>query len=227
MIRLEEMGKIAGIIVATLSGLSGISHEISAWGGRGSFPLVLILLGLRAGLAADGPATPPTASIQVLDLDGRSTDPFSKTESKATVFIFLSVDCPVCNSYAPEIRRLAEEFEPKGVSFDLVYPNGDESARAVRKHLKHYASKLTVLRDPRHELVKAAQVQTTPEAAVFVPGKGLVYRGRIDDRYVQLGKTRPHATERDLRDAVVAVLSDRPIPRPITRAVGCYIPDPP
>lgn len=199
-----------------------------ALGRRRAWPQVwlwLCVLGLRAALGGEGPGKATAPSIQVLDLEGRSTDPFAKTESKATVFVFVSVECPVCNSYAPEIRRLAEEFAPKGVNFRLIYPNADESAEAVRKHLKDYAYKLEALRDPQHELVKAAQVQTTPEAAVFVPGKGRVYRGRIDDRYVELGKTRRRATEQDLREAVLAVLRGKPIARPVTRAIGCYIQD--
>ena len=40
-----------------------------------------------------------------------------------TVLIFVSTDCPVSNRYAPEITRLLEEFSPRGVRFQLVYPN--------------------------------------------------------------------------------------------------------
>jgi hypothetical protein len=176
-------------------------------------------------LGAEGSTKPITSSVQVLDLAGRSMDAFANTNAKALVFVFVSVDCPVCNAYAPEIRRLAAEFAPKGVSFHLVYPNGDESANAIRRHLEDYEYRLPALRDPRHELVKIARVRTTPEAAVFVAGCSLVYHGRIDDRYVQLGKARPRATEQDLKAALTAVLNGRPVPRPVTRAVGCYIPE--
>jgi len=50
------------------------------------------------------------------------------------------------------------------------------------------------------------------------------YLGRIDDLYADLGKRRARATSLDLRDALDAVLADRPVPRPVTQAVGCFIP---
>ena len=140
----------------------------------------------------------------------------------------MSIDCPISNSYAPEVQRLAAEFSPRGVVFRLVYPNADETAAGrVRRHLNEYGYRLEPLRDPHHALVKAAGVQVTPEASVFVPGRGFVYRGRIDDRFVELGKARAAPTRRDLKDALEAVLNGKPVRRPPARAVGCYISDAP
>ena len=64
----------------------------------------------------------------------------------------------------------------------------------------------------------------TPEAAVFADGE-LVYRGRIDDRFVDFGKTRAAATTHDLAFALQAILDGRPVPESRTRAVGCFIPE--
>jgi hypothetical protein len=52
------------------------------------------------------------------------------------------------------------------------------------------------------------------------------YRGRIDNFYAALGKPRQQVTERDLRNALDAVLSGRPVPKVETEALGCYIVDP-
>ena len=43
-----------------------------------------------------------------------------------TVLIFISTDCPISNRYAPEIKRLHDEFAPKGRSLP---PGLSESAR--------------------------------------------------------------------------------------------------
>jgi hypothetical protein len=59
---------------------------------------------------------------------------------------------------------------------------------------------------------------------VVVAGK-VVYRGRIDDRYVDLGLERPAATTHDLGDALEAVMTGKPVAHPTTQAVGCYIAD--
>jgi hypothetical protein len=59
---------------------------------------------------------------------------------------------------------------------------------------------------------------------VYAGGR-IVYRGRIDDRYVDLGVERPKATTRDLADALAAVVSGKPVPQAVTQAVGCFIAD--
>jgi hypothetical protein len=64
----------------------------------------------------------------------------------------------------------------------------------------------------------------TPEAAVYASGR-IVYHGRIDDRYVDLGLERPSPTVHDLGDALAAVLAGRPVKHPVTQPVGCFIAD--
>ncbi len=164
------------------------------------------------------------AGLRVFDLDGRSVNPFGEMQTKATVFIFVSVDCPISNSYMPEYRRLKEEFSRKGIAIKLIYADPEELPEAIRTQLKDYQCPVQALRDPRHELVKTAEVRVTPEAAVFIPEHGLVYHGRIDDRYVELGRARPAALTHDLREVLKDILDGRFHQLRTTHAVGCYIP---
>jgi len=165
------------------------------------------------------------AALQLLDLNGRPVDPFQTTaSSKAVVFLFTATDCPISNRYAPEVQRLYAEFAAKGVRFWLVYPNPAESADAIRAHEKSFGYPAEALRDPKQQLVKLAKATVTPEAAVFVNGR-LVYHGRIDDRIVDLGLERPSPTMHDLDEALTAVLAGKPVARPATQAVGCFIAD--
>jgi len=142
-----------------------------------------------------------------------------------TVLIFVSTDCPVSNRYAPEIKRLYDEFTPRGIHFRLVYPNPLDEDGAIQKHIEAYALPRVVERDPQHRLVKLAGATITPEAAVFDAGNQLVYRGRIDDRFVELGRERPAASQHDLRNALTALVGGKPIAQARTQAVGCYIAD--
>jgi len=69
-------------------------------------------------------------------------------------------------------------------------------------------------------------VDRTPEAAVFIPNGDQwreLYRGRIDDRYIDLGDERPAAMHRDLEEAIRAVLKNQPVLQPGGPAVGCSI----
>jgi hypothetical protein len=141
------------------------------------------------------------------------------------VLLFIKTDCPISNRYAPEVRRLYEQFAAKGVVFWLVHTDPDESAETIRQHTVDYRYPDRVLRDPQHRLVQRAEVQVTPEAAVFGPNGRLLYHGRIDDRFVDFGKERPAATQHDLQDALEAILDGRAVPVATTRAIGCYIPE--
>ena len=166
------------------------------------------------------------ADVRVRDLDDRPIDPFNAPAgTKAIAFIFVSVECPISNRYAPEVRRLYDKFTAQGITFSLVYPNPVEPVAAIRRHLKDYSYPMRALRDPRHELVKMAGATITPEAVVVDPHGRVLYRGRIDDRYVSLGLERPVATRRDLDEALTDITAGRAPRQTTTQAVGCFIAD--
>ena len=168
---------------------------------------------------------PTVNNLRLPDLDGRQVEPLLANGAKAIVFIFIRTDCPLSNRYAPEVRRLHDRFAKSGVRFWLVYPDPGESGETIRNHIKEYEYRLSALRDPEHKLVKMSGAQVTPEAAVFLPGGRIVYRGRIDDRYVAFGKARPAPTTRDLEQVLEAVLEGKQITNKTTAAIGCFIPD--
>jgi thiol-disulfide isomerase/thioredoxin len=165
--------------------------------------------------------------LRVQTIDGGAVDPFAAPAGvTAIVFLFTSTECPISNRYAPEVRRLAAAFAPKGVVFRLIYVNPAERAPAIREHMTAfaYAGATQALRDPEHALVKFVGATVTPEAAVYAGGR-IVYRGRIDDRHVDLGLERPAPTRRDLALALAAVIAGKPVAQPTTQAVGCFIAD--
>jgi hypothetical protein len=94
----------------------------------------------------------------------------------------------------------------------------------IRDHLRSFAYSMRALRDPDHALARFVHATVTPEAVVLSGGR-VVYRGRIDDRYVEVGLERPEPTLRDLDNALTAVLAGRPVRRPVTEAIGCFIAD--
>ncbi len=183
-----------------------------------------LVLAILAGCAH----TPVSPRLSLEDLSGQHVDPFAAKDAIANVFIFTRTDCPISNRYAPEVRRLQQKFSPERMEFYLVYVDPDERAETIRQHMKDYAYPCRALRDPQHALVKLTEATITPEAAVFVShpaGPRMVYRGRIDNRYVDFGKARPAPTRHDLEEALAAVLAGESIPEPTTRAVGCFIGD--
>jgi hypothetical protein len=169
----------------------------------------------------------PLLAVLVQTLTGAPVDALqAPAGTKAIVFLFTSTDCPISNRFAPEVGRLAAEFGSKGILFRLIYPNPADSAAAIREHMAafSYAGAVEAFRDPEHALVTLVKATITPEAAVMAGGR-LVYHGRINDRYIDLGLERASPTTHDLADALSAVLAGKPVAHPATQAVGCYIAD--
>ncbi len=204
---------------------------LQAFGSRASVRCGVLVCSLVCALAAsrlagDGGAGQSDAPLRaVRDEAGRLVDPFARASDSGTaltVLFFVAPDCPISNRYAPEIARLHEAFGAAGITTWLVYVEASVAAGEVASHRQAHALDVPVLFDPQHELVGRARVEVTPEAAVFA-GRRLVYSGRIDDRVVDFGRTRPAPTQHDLREAVSAALAGRPVARPRVPGVGCVI----
>lgn len=157
-----------------------------------------------------------------------AADPFAERDALAVVLVFTRADCPVSNRYAPEISRLEGEYAARGVRFWLVYPDRATTESQREAHRAEYGYHMPAIADPDQKLVARAAAVVTPEVAVFVPkGRGWqrVYRGRIDDRYVDFGKYRPTPERHDLAEALDSVLAGRPVEVRVTKSIGCAIAD--
>lgn len=192
----------------------------------------ITLIACSAALAAPvgpqtRPATVPAAdALTVLNVDGKAIRPLDLGESKAAVFLFIRTDCPISNSYTPEVLRICQAYAARGVRFHLVHADPDLTAAEARKHAEEFGlskAPCTLLMDGKRTLVRTCGVRVTPEAAIIDPAGKVVYRGRIDDKWLGYGKSRAEPTVRDLRVALDAVLSGKPAPAARARAVGCPI----
>jgi hypothetical protein len=137
------------------------------------------------------------------------------------VLVFTTTDCPISNRYAPEIKRLAAKFD-RQVKFVLVYPVPSDSPDMIRAHDKKFGYSFESVRDA--SLVKKTGVTVLPEVAVMA-GDRMLYRGRIDDRYVELGRERPKPAQHDLEAALTALIAGKPVAVRETRAIGCILSD--
>ncbi len=195
------------------------------WEHGGRIYLMLVLAFLALGLDCR-PVTAQLSTKGVVDLDGHPASPFLNANGKIVVLLFVRTDCPISNRYTPTIQEMSVHFA-KQTKFVLVYPIRSESAEQIRKHLKEYGYKLPALRDPELQLVHAAQVKVTPEAAVFSADGRLMYHGRIDDWYADFGRARPAPTTHELYSALEAAIAGKMVAVASVPAVGCFLPDTP
>ena len=162
-------------------------------------------------------------------LNGQPIASLASPDTKVIVLFFTATDCPISNRYIPAIQSLESKYAGQHVVFWYVYPNVGETEAGVRKHETDYGVEPHVLLDPQHRLVNLTRVQVTPEAAVLVPEQSgvdslrVLYRGRIDNRYIRIGLQRPSATQFDLEQAIVDVLQHQPVQPPEGPPVGCGI----
>jgi thiol-disulfide isomerase/thioredoxin len=143
---------------------------------------------------------------------------------KATVLLFVAPECPISNAYAPEFNRIDADYRGKGVALLAVHADPRVTQDAARQHAIEYGYHFPFQLDPDQKLARKTGITVTPEAAVLDADGDVVYVGRIDDLYVDLGKRRVAATKHDLRDAIDAVIAGRRVQRPAAPAVGCELP---
>ncbi|MBL8842892.1 MAG: redoxin domain-containing protein [Planctomycetes bacterium] len=158
------------------------------------------------------------------DVDGTAFWPLDPGEQKGHVLVFVTPDCPIANSYAPEIAALAKEFATEPLRFFVVHVDPDTDAAAAKAHAQEYSLRAPLLLDPKHVLAKKLGITKTPEVALITAGGAIAYRGRIDDQWGDLAKKRPQPTVRDLRDALAAVLAGKKVANDRTEAIGCDLP---
>lgn len=200
--RLFSVGLVAVAISAALAGFAAA--------GAGRIPVPL--------------AVASYADLAVPGLDGTPVEPFAPAgDIKATVLLFVMTDCPISNRYAPEVRRLYDEFADT-VRFWLVYVDTHRPVDELREHHSSFAYPFGAVRDVDGALVSLAGATVTPEVAVFDSDRRVTYRGRIDDRYVSFGVARRAPRTRDLHDRLSRVAAGETLAFSETRAVGCYIP---
>src|SRR5262245_32831091 len=159
------------------------------------------------------------------DIDGTLHGSLEKPGSwKWTLLYFLMSDCPIANQYAPEVQRICTAYGSKGVRCFLVYVDRTMKTPDIRKHMRDFSYTWPAILDSGHNLVDKAGATIVSEVAVFSSSGELKYRGRVDDRYAALGKPRQVVTQRDLANALDALIAGSNVTNSRTEAFGCFIP---
>ncbi|MED5399269.1 MAG: alkyl hydroperoxide reductase [Planctomycetota bacterium] len=202
-------------LVCSLLALMGLG----AWVG-GLLPLE-IGRGTVVGPAVFEDDRPTVERLALQDSTGTSHQVGGVSQSSATVVVYLSATCPISRGFLPMLERLHRAAARRGVRVLAIQIDQDVSLSAefeisfpVFSEQDHLPN--TLLR--RH--LKPTHV---PEAFVIDSNGRLSYRGRIDDRFVDLGRRRAAVTSRDLVRAIDRVLAGRSRRLEQTTPVGCAL----
>lgn len=176
----------------------------------------------------DKTATGPLKSavrfgFDLTDVDGKVHTLSQNDRREVRVFVFLSTSCPISNSYAQELNRLAQLPNPN-VTFYGVVSDPFVTRRDVVRHFQEFLTKFPVLFDGSGLLAEALQPTHVPEAFVVDREQRLVYRGAIDNAYLSIGRRRASVEEHYLGEAITAAAKGDDVAVPRTEPVGCHFP---
>lgn len=154
--------------------------------------------------------------------DGKDHMPLVVGGKKAAVLFFVSPYCPTSNTFMSEMNLIAKDYEA-AFAFSFVHSDRDQKLTDILQHTELNAIKATVLLDKEQQLARLAHAKITPEVAVIAPDGKTLYQGRINDLYLGATKRQRKATTKDLRDALDAIQTGKPVASGNTVAVGCKI----
>jgi hypothetical protein len=146
-------------------------------------------------------------------------------QDSLTVYVFLLDECVISQFYTPELTRLHEKYKSQRVGFVGYFPNFSSKPDKIDAFGKQYRLAFPLLPDYYKDWTRKFGITVTPEVAVWDHRAGrLLYKGRIDDSYVRVGKRKLHPQHRDLEEVIENWLLNQSAPMTVqTQAIGCFI----
>jgi thiol-disulfide isomerase/thioredoxin len=208
---------------------------------RATLPFIVALAALLAPpVAARADDAHPTLALgspapdfRLPGVDGRTYALADFKDSAVLVVIFTCTHCPTAQYYEERIKRIVDDYKPKGVALVAISPNDPKSVRLdelgytdlgdsfeeMKIRAEHKKFNFPYLYDGETETAsKQYGPVATPHAFVFDRERKLRYVGRIDDSELP-DRVKTH----ELRDAIDAVLAGKEPAVRQTRVFGCSI----
>lgn len=172
---------------------------------------------LSLGTSAPGFALPdPSGKLWTLDdFDDRP----------ALLVVFMCNHCPYVTHVAPELAKLAREYQARGVAVVGINSNDyeehpDDAPDKMAQEIEARRYTFPYLIDQTQEVAKTYRAACTPDFYVFDRERKLAYRGQMDSS--RPGSSIP-VTGQDLRAALDAVLAGRGVSDDQRPSLGCNI----
>ncbi|TSA20322.1 redoxin [bacterium] len=175
----------------------------------------------------------PAPDFSLLGIDGKTYTLSDFKSAPVLMVIFLSNHCPYSHAAETRFLPLVAEFKSKGLEVVAINPNSTEgvaidelgyskyndSYEEMKMYAKEAGFTFPYLYDGDKQLTaRAYGCLATPHVFLFDQQRHLRYAGRFDDSRFADAST---VTSPDTRNAVVALLSGRPVPVEMTKPMGC------
>jgi peroxiredoxin len=145
---------------------------------------------------------------------------------KALLVMFICRHCPYVKHVESEIAKLGIEYKDKDLAIVAISSNdpnydSDDRPENLKEQAQQLAFNFPYLFDETQEVAKIYTAACTPDFFLFGRDRTLVYRGQLDAARPGLDWVKVDGA--DLRAAIEAVLSDKPVSSDQTPSAGCNI----
>lgn len=159
------------------------------------------------------------------NVDGRTVSLAELRGAPALLVVFMCNHCPFVKHVAAGLAQLARDYQAKGVavvgiSANDVASHPADSPEQMVAEVEARGYTFPYLYDESQAVAKAYRAACTPDFYLFDKNQHLVYRGQMDDSRPESGIP---VTGRDLRAALDAVLSGKPVAGEQKASIGCNI----
>ncbi|MEM6689722.1 MAG: redoxin family protein [Planctomycetota bacterium] len=165
--------------------------------------------------------SPRVIGTRVIDLKGNIHRLGMEDELTSVAIVVLDTGCPIANRYSPELNNFNEEAKTKGVEFYGVLTDPLLTFKEALEFKKKYDLKFPIIWDSHGDLANRLEPTHFPECFVVNQRDQVAYRGRIDNRFVSIGKLRARITSHELKDAIAAVAGNERPRVQYEEPVGC------
>ena len=144
---------------------------------------------------------------------------------KAFLVMFICRHCPFVQHIKDELSRLDRDYRQKELAIAAISSNDvenypEDAPGKLRQMAQEQGWSFPFLFDPTQEAAKSYTAACTPDFFLYGPNRKLVYRGQLDDS--RPGNDKP-LTGVDLRAAIDALLTDKPVSKNQKASIGCNI----
>lgn len=152
-------------------------------------------------------------------IDGKKHS-LSDIKKKAIVVVFTCNSCPYAVDYEDRLVALCEKHKMKDVQIIAINVNKvpEDSLDEMKKRAKAKGFQFPYLFDETQKIAREFGATYTPEFFVLNKDRKIVYMGAMDDS-TDPKKVKLHYVQ----SAIDGVLSDKPIEKKETVAIGCRV----
>lgn len=167
------------------------------------------------------------ANFKLKNVDGKIVSLSDYKSSKGVIVIFDCNTCPVSKAYNARIMELSKKYTSKG--FPLVAINANDPEESPGDSFEEMVSEakrknydFPYLVDETQDIARTFGATNTPHVFVLKNESGsfkVAYIGAIDNN----SRDASSASKKYVEDAVDALIANKEIATPKTKAIGCGI----